>query len=235
VLVALLAISSQPSKVPITLSDATIGQAWDKNPSADFDIFNNTGVAVTAWGVSLVTTMADGRTGRTAEGVDAYGAFAGLYSDDGRAVIPPHASLRVSLSAGGKGAAGIVSVQPTLSYVIFADRSWVGDEANVKRIFESRRRDFEALMVILRAFQKARESASGDASLHAALANLNHPDQQDFDSHHKVFARQNLRWAIEGSRNVKVTGDEFMRLSMESVAARLKAADEHRRPGSPVK
>ena len=229
-LVALLTISSQPSKAPIILSDATIGEAWDKTPTADLQIFNNTGVAVTAWSVGLVTTMADGRTEKTAEGVDAYGAFAGVYSDDGRAVIPPHGSLRVSLSAGSRGGTGIVSVSPSLRYVIFADRSWMGDAAGVKERFEARRRDFEAFTVILRAFQSARESAAGDASLHAALANLNNSDLQDFGDHHKVTMRQNLKRAIEG----KVQGDEFMRLSMESIAARLKAADEHRRPAAPL-
>jgi hypothetical protein len=234
VLVALMAISSQPSKAPITLSDATIGEAWDKSPTAELQIFNNTAVAVTAWSVVLVTTMADGRTERSAEGVDGYGAFGGLFSDDGRAVIPPHASLRVSLSTGGKTAAGIVSVRPALRYVIFADRSWMGDEADVKRTFESRQRDFEAFTVILRALGSARESATGDASVDAALANLNNPDQQDFENSHKARMRQNLRWAIEGSPNVKVGGDEFMRLSMESAAARLKAADEHRRPSAPL-
>jgi hypothetical protein len=35
-----------------------------------------------------------------------------------------------------------------------------------------------------------------------------------------------------GSRQVK--GDEFMRLSMASIAARLKAADELHRPSAPL-
>jgi hypothetical protein len=94
----------------------------------------------------------------------------------------------------------------------------MGDDATSNEP-SSRGRDVDAsTTVILRAFSNARESASADSALRAALATLNSRDQQDFDHAYKVVMRRNLQWAIDGAPHVKLKGDEFLRLLMESAA-----------------
>jgi hypothetical protein len=213
-------------------SDGAIVTGPDGRADTVVSITNLTGKAVTAWGIAINVRLAQGGTQHVEVGRDAYLEFAGIVPTD--AVAVGHNAIggretvntRVAFRLQDNTATGL-AMDPTVTWAIFEDGSWVGDPAAVQRVFRQRQLDKDAYALIVAALRTGYTNGSGQTALSIALERLNDKNQNDYDHADKVVMRRNLEMALRGA--LKVSPQAFLQHWITKVEGKWTAADEHSR------
>jgi hypothetical protein len=216
----------------VAQQDAVLGSDPTGPLVDEFQIANNTDRAVTAWNVVVEATLSDGRTTSKSLSSDAYASYARGSGNEGK-FIRPHASLRASVPLDVANGLTVTRIQSSVKWAIFADGSWTGDAAEVRRMFERRAQNKQTFAFIVSALRAGLATGRGSESLQVALDRMNTPDQDDADNPHKAVMRRNLEQALKG-RFAPLPANELLRRWILDSEALWTAADEHRRSRAEV-
>jgi hypothetical protein len=200
-------------------------------PVVEFDIVNDTNVAVTAWKVGITVRHANGPAERVATATDAHVAFAGVIPDSTGAVAHPHSTIRGSVTINNAGP-DVLDVSAALIYAIFADGTWTGDPKDVDELFARRNANYQDLTEIITDLRAARASASGAPALRDALDRLNRHEQSGGTSALKEVMRRNIQAALKSPNKAGAPPEELLAQWILRSEARLQATEAHRHKGA---
>jgi hypothetical protein len=219
----------------VFLSETPLVEPGSSIRTVEFDLVNNTSNTVTAWEVAFVANRLDGQIEAVGFGADGYKEYAHLIPvpDSGSGVIAPHGIIHSSTMLGTPLAVSIVRLQSSVSFAVFADGSWWGDEAATRKLFTQRESRCVALYEMFTALRKARVSAKGRDSLVAALSNLD-AVTPGYGAGLAIVVRRNIQRALDGDPKTIGNPDDLMALWLLQTEAEWQAADQQRHQGPRV-
>lgn len=192
-----------------------------EHEALEFQLTNNTDKTITGYGVRFEIILLDG-----AKRSGGFGIL-GPLSDTGPGPrrIPPRGTAVEQHVVRQASQGSATAVNATLLWVIFADRSFIGDVAGVKLAFESRERQYQRYVFVVNALRAAQAEATGTDALRSALRRVGEApdDMKDWLSH----VRGNIQRALDG----KVThdSDSYLRLLIRSAEEERDRIHPHRR------
>jgi hypothetical protein len=210
---------------------AVIVDATTNPPVVEFDIVNDTNVAVTAWKIGITVRHANGTAERVTTSTDAYVAFTGLIPDSKGAVAHPHSTIRGSVTI-DKAGPEVQDVSAALICAIFADGTWTGDPKDVDALFARRDANYQDLTEIITDLRAARASASGPPALRDALDRLNRPGQNREATALKEVMRENIQAALKSPDKAGAPPEGLLAQWILNSEARLLATEAHRHKGA---
>jgi hypothetical protein len=222
----------------VTLSHVLLSETPTVPPgpsirTVEFDLVNNTGNTITAWGVAFVANRQDGQSDTNGYGADGYKEYASLIpvpeSDSG--LIAPHSIIHASTTLSTPLTVPIVRLQSSVTFVVFADGSWWGDDAATRRLFTQREARCVALYEMVTALRKARLSAKGRDSLVSALSNLD--ALAPGSAGQAIVMRRNIQRVLNDP-TMKGNPDELLAQWLLQAEAQWQAADQLRHQGPRV-
>jgi hypothetical protein len=223
----------------VTLANVAVSDSPSVKPgtsirAVDFDLVNTTNKIVTAWEVAFVATRQDGQTEVTTFGADGYKEYANLIPapPSGSGVIAPHGTIHASTTLSTPVTVSIVRLQSSVTFVVFGDGTWWGDEAAARKLFEQREARCDALYEMVTALRKARLSAKGRDSLVAALSNLD-ALPPGLPAGVAIVMRRNIKRVLDDP-TMKGDPDALLVHWLLQTEAEWQAADNQRRQGPRV-
>ena len=215
----------------VFLSEVPTVESGSPVRTVEFDLVNNTSNTVTAWKVAFVANRQDGQTETTTYGADGYKEYANLIPvpQSGSSVIAPHGTIHASSTLSTPLTVSIVRLQSSVSFAVFADGSWWGDEAAAGKLFTQREATRDALYEIVSALRKARLSAKGRDSLVAALSNLDGL-VPGLAAGMAITMRRNIKRVMDDP-TIKDNPDELLARWLLQTEAEWQAVDQQRRRG----
>jgi hypothetical protein len=224
----------------VTLSNVFLSQIPTVEPGSstrtvEFGLVNNTSNIVTAWEVAFVANRQDGQTEITGFGADGYKEYANLIPvpESGSGVIAPHRIIHSSTTLSTPLTVSIVRLQSSVSFAVFADGSWWGDEAATRKLFTQRESRCVALYEMVTALRKARVSAKGRDSLVAALSNLDALTPGP-GAGVAIVMRRNIKRILDGDPTMNDNPDALLVHWLLQTEAEWQAADQQRHQGPRV-
>ncbi len=194
-------------------------------PVAEIQVTNNADQAVTAWQLAIDVTVSDGRVTTQMIAPDAYVSYTRNDSVDGR-FVRAHGSYRASIPLGIPIGLTISRIHSTMKWAIFADGSWVGDAAEVQRVFRRRESDMRTFATIIQALRAGVAAGSGREVVKVALNRLDASGSEDTGDPYIRVMRRNLEMALQGRFNLPEV--ELLRRWILDTEGRWTAADQHR-------
>ena len=235
-------VQATPTSGPalVTLSHVLLSETPTPSPgvsirTVEFDLVNNTGNTVTAWEVAFIANRQDRQTDAIGFGADGYKEYANLIPvpETGSGVIEPHGIIHSSTTLSTPLTVSIVGLQSSVTFAVFADGSWWGDESAVRKLFTKRESRCVALYEMVTALRKARVSARGRDSLVAALSNLD-AVTPGYGAGLAIVVRRNIQRALDGDPKTIGNPDDLMAHWLLQTEAEWQAADQQRRQGPRV-
>lgn len=196
-------------------------------PAVQFTLENRSGKDVTAWGVNMLCTRPDGTTSKSSYLGETLGSYEGLTPTEVH-------SKKVLLSHGATTPmvvlqpSGCTDVSVSVSFLVFADRTSIGDPRAINEIFEERERSSKAWTVILTALRAGEAAGGNREGIPIALQYLNSPNQEDFEQSDKRIMRRQLQAALGRGRG-GMTIDQYLKVLVDRAQHTLEAVDKHKR------
>ena len=196
-------------------------------PAVEFTLENRSDKDVTAWGVNLRCTRADGTTNTRFYVQETLGSYEGLTPAEvrSRKVLFSHGAITpvVVLEP-----SGCTAVSVSVSFLVFADRTSIGDPRAIGEIFEERERASKAWTLILTALRAGQAVGDNSDGVGVALQYLNSPNQEDFEQSDKRLMRRQLQAALGRGRGV-MTIDQYLKILVDRAQQSLEAVNKHKR------
>ena len=139
---------------------------------------NGSQLAATAWKVTVGVVHIDGVERRRGRVVDGLAAFTGLEQRDNR-FIPAGGTIEAVFPIPRAKTVPLASRNATVDWVIFEDRSAVGDRAGIEEAFRLRESERLAWTGVAAAMQAASAAQDSSTGLQVARQTLGRPNQVD--------------------------------------------------------
>lgn len=120
---------------------------------------------------------------------------------------------------------GCTDVSVSVSFLVFADRTSIGDPRAINEIFEERERSSKAWTVILTALRAGEAAGGNREGIPIALQYLNSPNQEDFEQSDKRIMRRQLQAALGRGRG-GMTIDQYLKGPGRSSAAHTRGGGQ---------
>ncbi len=230
-LVALPAIPlAQVPTSPVVVADSVTG---DDGSQVTFTLRNSTGLAVTAWGVTISYTRNDGQAMNSLRRYsDAYLVVERpVASTLATSIVPPYGEHSATQHFGptDKPAPG-TPASVVVDFVIFEDGTAVGNESSIARVFQRRASDARVYSRVSEALRQAGEGASGQAALDRAQSLLRFLGEDLSGDARADNTRHSVSTALERIKtgHMKTSeADGILRSLLDNATADAQAAAKH--------
>lgn len=196
-------------------------------PAVQFTLENRSGKDVTAWGVNILCTRPDGTKSKRSYMAETFAGYENLPQSEtsSKKLLRAHDAITPMVTL---EPSGCNDVSVSVSFLVFADRTSVGDARAVNEVFEKRERISKALTDIVTALRAGQMAGGNREGLSVALQYLNSPNQQDYEHWDKRIMRRQLHAALRQAPG-GMPIDQALIVLLDRAERALEAVNKHKR------